>query len=910
MATVHVPGPRPDAGEGARLAALVEALHDAACLTDAGGAVIAANAPLCALTGLAPEALRSVEALPHPWWPDDLHAELMSAHAGALEGHRTTLDLTVQRGPERVAAHVIVAPVAGTGVLWTIQDATARVRSDLHLSAARDSILDGFMLVEPVMDADGRIVDGVVIDCNERVAADLARTRDEHIGTRVSDYASVGDLPRLLREYTEVLRDQRPQEHERHYVLPPPVGERWFRYTLTPRAGAIAIVTRDITARRRAEAEQTRMAEQLRFLARASMDLILIHGADGDIEFSGHASERLLGVPPARLVGRSAFDLLHPDDHAEAESGIREAVTTRTPVYRTLRALRADGSHVPLDSVLQAIDDPDGVRIISISRDAGPRLAAERAASGRLAEQAALRRVATAAAAAGGELISVTGLAATEIADLLGVEIGMVMRFEAGGTRLLGYSDPHPRARVGELLDATRTPAAHEVRRSGRAIRIDTYRGRATLAGLAASAAAPVFVDDRLWGVVMAASREDGRLPAGAEHHLESFSQLVSIAVQAAEARERLAAQAVTDPLTGLPNHRAFQERLRMEVARARRYDRRLSLAVIDLDHFKGLNDVHGHPAGDAVLAEVAARLAAGARDGDLVARIGGEEFAWILPDADLAAAADAVERARAHVSAEPAWQGLRVTLSVGVCELGQALGSADELVRLADLAMYWAKGNGRDQTARYGPELLEELSPQDRAIRFEGDHTLRALRALAAAVDAKDGMAAGHADRVAETSRSIALALGWPVARAARLRDAALLHDVGKICVPDALLRTAGPLGPEERAAVERHADLGAEIAGEALDRDQCGWIRHHHERWDGAGYPAGLAGTAVPDGARIIAVADTWDVLVSGRRAYSPARPPEEALRELERHAGTQFCPVAVDALRRLMGDTAKVS
>ncbi|MFN8123670.1 MAG: diguanylate cyclase [Thermoleophilia bacterium] len=877
----------------------MEAIPDAACLTCASGAVTAANGRLLDLTGRDAAEVAAVTGLPHPWWPGEHRAALDRAHHDALGGRRTRLELMLRRGAERIPVVASAAPVAGGGVLWVIHDATARLRSDLHLSAARDSVFDGFMLVEPVMDDDGRIVDGVVVDCNERVAADLGRTRDEHIGTRVTEYAAVGDVDRLLGEYAEVLRTGRPQEHERHYVLPPPVGERWFRYALTPRAGAIAVVTRDITARKRAEAEQARMAEQLHFISRASSDLVVLRGPDGLIEFVGDASQRLLGIPPERMVGTGGTEFAHPDSLDDAVSGLSEALAGGGAAYRTIRAVAANGETVPLDTVFQAVGD----RVISISRDARPRLAAEEAARSRIAEQAALRRVATAAAAAGGVLESVMAVVAQELVELLGVEVAAVMRFEQGGARLMGYSDPHPRALVGEILDPARTPAVQAVLRSGRAARIDSYAGRVSLVGLAASAAAPVFADDRLWGVVFAGTREPGRLRTDAEHQLEGFSQLVTIAVQAAEARELLAAQAVTDPLTGLANHRAFQERLRQEVARARRHGRPLSLAMIDLDHFKAVNDVHGHPAGDAVLAEVAARLAAGVRNGDLVARIGGEEFAWLLPDAAADEAADAVERLRAAVSRRSVEGGLRVTLSAGVCDLECAHGSADELVRLADTALYWAKGHGRDQTCRYSPRIGEELSAEDRAQHAEGSATLRALRALAAAVDAKDGMAAAHSERVAETCRAMALALGWAPSRAARLREAAMLHDVGKIGVSDALLRTSAPLTPDERRALERHAELGAEIAAEALDPDQCTWIRHHHERWDGGGYPDGLSGTEIPAGARILAVADSWDVMVSGRRAYSAPRALDDALDELDRHAGTQFCPVAVDALRRLV-------
>ena len=175
-----------------------------------------------------------------------------------------------------------------------------------------------------------------------------------------------------------------------------------------------------------------------------------------------------------------------------------------------------------------------------------------------------------------------------------------------------------------------------------------------------------------------------------------------------------LAGLAATDPLTELPNHRAFQERLQEESASALRAGRPLSLVLIDLDHFKRVNDTHGHPAGDKVVREVARRLSACSRQGEMVARIGGEEFAWLLPG-DAMDAWQAAERARLTVESTAVITGVRLTISAGVCELGQA-GSPMELVRLADGALYWAKAHGRNRCIRYSPGVVEELSADERA--------------------------------------------------------------------------------------------------------------------------------------------------------------------------------------------------
>jgi diguanylate cyclase (GGDEF)-like protein/PAS domain S-box-containing protein/putative nucleotidyltransferase with HDIG domain len=364
---------------------------------------------------------------------------------------------------------------------------------------------------------------------------------------------------------------------------------------------------------------------------------------------------------------------------------------------------------------------------------------------------------------------------------------------------------------------------------------------------------------------------------------------------------QRAEERAAVDPLTGLANHRTFHEALRSEVGRSRRDGRPLSLALLDLDRFKQLNDAHGHQAGDRVLAEVAARLRALAREGDLVARIGGEEFAWLLPGAYRVEAIAAAERARRAISERPFDTGW-VTISGGVCDLAHADGNAERLVELADGALYWAKGEGRDVVVSYSPEVVTDLSAEGRADRLGRVQAMASLRALARAVDAKDHSTLRHSERVAQLAALLAEALGWPARRVSQLREAGLLHDVGKIGVPDAVLFKPERLTPEEYEQVKLHAPLGARIAAEVLSLEQVAWIRHHHERWDGRGYPDGLVGADAPDGARLLALADAWDVMTSARVYKSPVT-FQEALAECRRHAGGQFAPDAVEALAGLM-------
>jgi putative nucleotidyltransferase with HDIG domain len=240
------------------------------------------------------------------------------------------------------------------------------------------------------------------------------------------------------------------------------------------------------------------------------------------------------------------------------------------------------------------------------------------------------------------------------------------------------------------------------------------------------------------------------------------------------------------------------------------------------------------------------------------------------------------------------------MTISAGVCDLERA-GHADDLLRLADGALYWAKANGRDACIAYSPEVVEELSAAERADRLEHARALAALGALAKAIDAKDQATIRHSERVAALTAELAAEGGWAAEEVGRLHDAALVHDVGKIGVPDAILSKPGRLTDDEYDIIKRHADLGARIVAGVLEADQVAWVRGHHERHDGRGYPDRLAGAAITEGARLLALADAWDAM-TGARVYSAPMPLADALAEVRRNAGTQFDPAAVAALERI--------
>jgi diguanylate cyclase (GGDEF)-like protein/putative nucleotidyltransferase with HDIG domain len=350
---------------------------------------------------------------------------------------------------------------------------------------------------------------------------------------------------------------------------------------------------------------------------------------------------------------------------------------------------------------------------------------------------------------------------------------------------------------------------------------------------------------------------------------------------------------ALTDPLTGLGNHRHFHECLERELRYAHERGLPLSLCLVDVDDFKRINDRFGHPAGDRVLSQVASRL----RQTGEAFRLGGDEFALLLPgydeDTALIAASSIVDR----VAALKLEQVELVTVSVGVAISPQHADDRDELVRLADSALYWAKEYGKNRVRAYRPDVIElaELKRlaggPDRAARF------RAAASLARAVDARDVYTGSHSQRVAELAARTARRLGLPDEEIELTRLAASLHDLGKLAIPEEILRKPGPLTDPERLVLERHPQIGFRML-ESLGVDPVAdWVLHHHERWDGSGYPDGLPGQTIPLGARIIFVADAYDAMTS-ERVYRRRVAPGQAIAELKRCSGSQFDPEIVAA------------
>jgi diguanylate cyclase (GGDEF)-like protein len=405
----------------------------------------------------------------------------------------------------------------------------------------------------------------------------------------------------------------------------------------------------------------------------------------------------------------------------------------------------------------------------------------------------------------------------------------------------------------------------------------------------------------RLDGMMWVDDPKDRLLPSDeALQALRVFANQAMGAIESARRLESLEHLAAHDPLTGLRNRRGFELAIERHFADAGP-DGDLSLLVIDLDHFKRVNDSLGYDAGDDVLRRFATVLRTAAGEADVPTRLGGEEFALVLPGAAEAPALAVAERIRALVRREFDGFACPVSVSVGVAGRGPEARDAAELRRAANRALYAAKRLGRDRCVVHHAQTLEMLDAL-RDAEDGGAEQLAAAMLLAETLDLRDVATARHSETVGLYAEQIARELGFAADEIERVRAAGILHDIGKLGIADAILHKPGTLDDHEWGEIKGHPELGSRILEHANLRDIAGWVLHHHERVDGTGYPRALAGEEIPLEARILAVADAYEAMTSDR-PYRAALPLEAAREELRRGAGRQFDGEVVSAIERVL-------
>lgn len=384
------------------------------------------------------------------------------------------------------------------------------------------------------------------------------------------------------------------------------------------------------------------------------------------------------------------------------------------------------------------------------------------------------------------------------------------------------------------------------------------------------------------------------------------LSMLKNSRDEVAQQNEHLQFLAKHDPLTGCMNRRSFFERFEVEWDAAKRYGKSFACVMVDVDHFKKINDTYGHALGDVVLQKVAAVLQKNIRQSDLLCRYGGEEFCLLLPYSDPESATEAAERFRRRI-AEHDFSGVHVTASMGVSSMTEDVENPQEMLNRADKCLYVAKRNGRNQVVRWDRVSAEDLEgatttpEQEDDIAASGSSAtgipVHAVEALMSALAHRDITTAEHSNQVAEFAVACAQGIMSP-SDCFVLETAGRLHDIGKLGVPDAILLKPGKLTDEEWEVMRGHDRMGVEIIASAFDSDSLARIVRSHHAWYGGNpnEPGLPTGEDIPVPARILSIADAFSAMVSDR-PYRRAMPYEEAYQELRRCAGTQFDPDLVE-------------
>jgi diguanylate cyclase (GGDEF)-like protein/PAS domain S-box-containing protein/putative nucleotidyltransferase with HDIG domain len=361
----------------------------------------------------------------------------------------------------------------------------------------------------------------------------------------------------------------------------------------------------------------------------------------------------------------------------------------------------------------------------------------------------------------------------------------------------------------------------------------------------------------------------------------------------------------ITDGLTKLFNHRFLQERFDYEFGRAKRYGQTLSCLLIDIDFFKKINDSYGHQFGDCVLRDLSRLLKENSRETDICGRYGGEEF-MIVTAQPLEDAIKFAHKLHSAIGNYPFSDGkttIKVTISVGISDYRSEIKTKQEMIERADNALYQAKHDGRNTIRQWkeknneedktiDPKAIQNLKDRFNELTEEVRTTyIESTNALVNAIDAKDHYTREHSQNVANYATELSKALNLPDKMVESIRNAALLHDVGKIGIAQEILLKNGSLTNEEFEVMKRHPVIGINILKDVkfLEKEQP-IILHHHERFDGKGYPHGLKGFEIPLGARILAVVDAYDAMTTDR-PYRKALTKEVAIEELKKGIGKQF-------------------
>lgn len=718
------------------------------------------------------------------------------------------------------------------------------------MAAILERLCDSFL----ALDTDGRIT-----YINEKAAQVCGRRREGLTGKSLWDKSLWEEFPegvgaRFQEACREAARTKTPLQLE---AFCSPQG-RWFGYQVYPAPDGLSLLFRDVTEQREARQRLEESEQRYRSLFEQNVDAVFTFDLEGRFVDANPACETVSGYGPEELRHASFLPLVVPEDR-ERILAVMERAMRGEAQHEEIAILHKSGRRVELNvAKVPVVVGGAVVGVYGIAKDITARKQAE----------AALRE-------------SETWLRAIAEAGPVPMTI---TRWSDG---MVFYANRHVRDLFG-------VPPDQEV--VGRSTE-GFFISQADREGLIGALTERGHVQNwecrvrRADGTPFWTSGAFQRMVYRGEDAIFSVYRDVT---EHKQLLEEARAEADRDPLTGLLNHRAFHKRLEEEVEGAHRSGTSLAIAVLDLDNFKFFNDAYGHAVGDEVLRRVAGVLRDACRGGDTLARFGGDEFALLMPDIGPDTTADGVQARLAAGLGGIRWRppgagcAIPIALSAGVALFPAEAPTRLAVMQIADERLLRAKsGMGVDAEAQ-----------RVRGAMRESVQGFSMLDALVAAVNNKDRYTRKHSEDVMTHSLEIARRLGLTEAERHTVSVAALLHDVGKIGIPDQILRKPGELTTEEFEAVKMHPNIGAAIVaavpGLAAILDA---VRHHHERWDGGGYPDGLRGEETPQLARLLAVADAYSAMTTDR-PYRQGLAAAAARRLLAQGAGTQWDPACIQA------------
>ena len=678
-----------------------------------------------------------------------------------------------------------------------------------------------------------------------------------------------------------------------------------------------------------------RLQNLYRLMADAIPHLIWASQSDGAIDYFNARSMEYTGATPEALYAQGWQRVIHPEDYPLLFHSYHEGIRRGEEFRCELRIRRADGQYRWHQAHAVPLHDAQGgiLRWYGTCTDVDALKQTENALRNREARLQASeerQRLIFEEAAVGMALVDMDGI---------------LQKPNRAFCALLGYGEAEMTGQsfrnftVEEDIAPTEAVAARLIRGECEAVNWEKryqHKNGAIIYALVKISllrdadGEPQYYNTQIIDITERKRAEQQSIAANA--WLAAANRKLEQQKTALEAANaKLESLATMDGLTEIKNHRAFQERLRSDVERSARYGEELSLLLLDVDNFKQYNDAYGHPAGDRVLKTVALLMQQGARGSDFTARYGGEEFVVVLPETGRYGAVEAAERLRAAIQTY-AWPHCSVTVSVGVATLRPGEDATQTLIDRADKAMYEAKQQGRNRLA-HADDIGEKTLPHaethslnealKQILTIQSDAFASAsqevrgtvLGAYDATVDSwcrildmKDKETEGHSERVTGWMVRLARFVGLTEEEILFARWGALLHDIGKVGVPDAILLKPGPLDAKEWQAMRRHPVLAHNMLKEvsflrpALDIPYA-----HHEKWDGSGYPRGLKGEDIPFAARLFAVIDVYDALKSDR-PYRKGWTERRVRDYLRAQSGAHFDPKAVKAFLKLLRQTGK--